>query len=232
MYDKTSHLYDLLYEKGLRKDYATEAAMVASLVPDARTLLDVACGTGLHLQHLSQQFDCAGIDLDEGMLAIARERCPGVPLTVADMVDFDLGRTFDAVVCMFSSIGYARTEDRLRRSVATMAAHLNPGGTLVIEPWQQPESWIVGHTHMLIVDEPDLKLCRMSVSGQTDGCSVMEFAYLVGTPDGIEHLTETHTMGLFTWDQYQDALELAGLGDVVVQTGGGPMGRGLLIGRV
>ena len=51
------------------------------------SLLDVACGTGRHLAHFSQELECWGTDIDEGLLAIARDRCPTVHFEVADMVE-------------------------------------------------------------------------------------------------------------------------------------------------
>ena len=72
-------------------------------------LLDVACGTGLHLSYLKQHFQVEGLDLDERLLAIARQRNPGIPLHHADMTAFNLGRTFDVVICLFSDIGYVKT---------------------------------------------------------------------------------------------------------------------------
>jgi ubiquinone/menaquinone biosynthesis C-methylase UbiE len=230
MFDKTARYYDLFYEHGLGKDYTAEATMVAELLPGATTLLDVACGTGLHLQHLRTRFECTGIDLDEGMLAIARERCPDLPLVHGDMIDFDLGRTFDAVICLFSSIAYVRTPERLQQAVATMVRHLAPGGTLLVEPWLTPEMIKPGHVGTLHVDLPDLKMTRMNSISVADGISTLHFHYLIGTATGIEHLVETHETGLFTWDEYRDAFERAGL-DTTVETEGGPMGRGLLTGR-
>ena len=75
----------------------------------SRRLLDVACGTGLHLSYLTYRFQVEGLDRDEQLLAIARQRNPEVPLHHADMVDFALGRTFDVVTCLFSAIGYVKT---------------------------------------------------------------------------------------------------------------------------
>ena len=53
LFDKSVHLYDLAYSF---KDYAGESASVRNAVharvPQARSLLDVACGTGKHLEHL------------------------------------------------------------------------------------------------------------------------------------------------------------------------------------
>ena len=56
VYDKSARIYDLLYTGTGIKDYATEAAELNQIItqacPAARTLLDVACGTGAHLTHL------------------------------------------------------------------------------------------------------------------------------------------------------------------------------------
>ena len=231
MFTKTSQYYDAVYERGLGKDYVAEAAMIADLLPTAKTLLDVACGTGLHLQHLATRFDCTGVDLDESMLAIARERCPGVPLHVGDMTDFDLGRRFDAVICMFSSVAYARTEDGLRRAAARFADHLEPGGTVVVEPFLTPDAWEHGRVSLQNVELPDVKVSRMALgTPEPDGAMRVDFHYLIGTAEGITHEVEHHALGLFNWEQYRKAFEDAGL-DVTIDRTGGPMGRGLIVGR-
>src|SRR3712207_7289123 len=46
------------------------------------------------------------------------ERYPDVRFHQGDMTDFDLGRRFDVVVCLFSAIGYVLTEERLRQTLA------------------------------------------------------------------------------------------------------------------
>ena len=113
MYERSdAAIYDAM-NRGAGKDYGAEAAAVTEAVlarrPEARTLLDVACGTGEHLSHLRHRFEVEGLELSEHMAAIARTKLgPDVPIHAGDMRSFDLGRTFDAVTCMFSSIGYAR----------------------------------------------------------------------------------------------------------------------------
>ncbi|MEJ7803674.1 MAG: class I SAM-dependent methyltransferase [Candidatus Limnocylindria bacterium] len=142
MFDKSAELYDLFYNW---KDYRAEAEKVRELVaarnPHARTLLDVACGTGSHLVHLRDWYTVEGIDLDPGLLTVAARRLPEVTLHEADMREFDLRRTFDVVTCLFSSIGYVETTDGLSRAVEAMTRHLAPSGVLIVEPWFAPSTF-------------------------------------------------------------------------------------------
>jgi SAM-dependent methyltransferase len=225
MFRRSAALYDPLY--ATFKDYAAEVDRLRELIGKRRTLLDVACGTGKHLELLREHYDVAGLDLDPELLAIARERLPGVELHEGDMTDFDLGKQFDAVVCMFSSIGYVRSEDRLRSAIAAMARHLEPGGVLVVEPWLTPEVWVDRHVGAVFVDEPELKIARLNLGQREDNVSIFDFEYLVGTPDGIERFTEHHELGLFTVQQYLEAFRAAGL--EADHDSEGPMGRGLYI---
>jgi SAM-dependent methyltransferase len=127
VFTESAHWYDR-FQAG--KDYAGEAERITGLIrdvqPRARTLLDVACGTGGHLSYFRRVFTCHGLGLDGGLLEVARQRLPDVPLTRADMTGFDLAQRFDAVTCLFSSIGYTASVAGLRAATGVMANHLNP----------------------------------------------------------------------------------------------------------
>jgi SAM-dependent methyltransferase len=228
MFNRSARLYDAIYSF---KDYPAEAARVHDLVearaPAARTLLDVACGTGTHLAELRRWYEVEGVDLDPGLLELARERLPGVPLHEGDMTELDLGRGFDVVTCLFSSIGYVRTRDGLNRATAALARHVAPGGVLVIEPWFEPGGWEAGRLDAQFVDEPDLKVVRMNTTEPAGDTTAFELHYLVGTPDGIESFTERHELGVFSREEHVEALRAEGLS--VEYDPEGLMGRGLYI---
>ena len=230
MFSRSARLYDAVYAS--IRDYPREAAGLDRLIqerrPGARTLLDVACGTGAHLEHLAGHYEVEGVDLDPEMLSVARERLPDATFHEADMASFDLGKRFDAVVCMFSSIGYVKTEERLEQAVASMARHLEPSGVLVVEPWLSPEAWNDRHVGAVFVDEPELKLARINIPQREGDVSIVDFNYLVGTPDGVEHFTERHELGLFTIEQQLAAFRAADL--EAEHDPEGPMRRGLYIG--
>ncbi len=232
MFTRSAAFYDAIYA-AMGKDYAHEAQLVHAFIQQHKrspgtALLDVACGTGNHLAALQAWYQVAGLDLDARILAIARRRCPGVRFYRADMVKFDLGKRFDAVTCLFSAIGYARTAARLRRTLQTLAHHTAPGGVVLVEPWILAGKFEAGHVGAILVDQPALKVARMNTSRRHRGLSSLRFHYLVGTRHGVTHFTEDHTLGLFTHDAYLGAFRSAGL-DVSYDPDG-LIGRGLYIG--
>lgn len=215
MFRTTAHIYDLIYA-GAGKDYAAEALALHEIVrtrrPSARSLLDVACGTGGHLVHLRRWYHVAGVDIDAGMLAEARKRLTDVPLIQADMRTFELSDRFDAVVCLFSSIGYMQSTDELRAAVGRMAAHLTPGGVLVVDGWVRPDQWIEpGTVHAESTGGTDIAAARVGRSRREGRKTYLELHHLVATLDGIEHLVDHHELTLFEPEDYEDALFRAGL---------------------
>lgn len=231
----TAEIYDIVYG---HLDYAGSAVAVENIIRShnagASSLLDVACGTGRHLEVWRDRFArVVGTDIDEGMLAVARSRLPDVALHRADFTEFDLTERFDAVTCMASSIGYADTEERLDAALATMASHLGLGGVMVVEAWLTPLSlgppWVRAH----VVEEPDrviLRTSRIHYRGNDDGgVTDLEFNYLVTTIEGSRLITEQHRMGVYTPERYIEAATRAGLA-ATFDPEGSPFGRGLLVG--
>lgn len=230
MFTKSARFYDAMYSF---KDYQKEAialheTITSHLASGGNVLVDVACGTGKHLQEFKKWFDVHGVDLDTDLLAIAAENIDKERLHEGDMRTFELGFQADAITCLFSSIGYMTTLEDMGRAIQNMARHLKPGGVLVIEPWLYKEHYKSPHLHMLSVDEDDLKISRISQGRREGDVSVIEFQYLVVTHDEVFRESEKHELGLFDQADYQQAMEGAGL--VVDYDPIGPMGRGLFLG--
>lgn len=219
MYDgEYAEIYDLLM-RHRGKDYAGQAADVGRIVferaPSARSILDVACGSGLHLQHLAPQFDrVRGLDLSAEMVRLAASRIPGLDAEPADMREIDLGERFDAVLCMFA-VPHLQSPDELATAVAAMAAHLNPGGVLVVEPWFAPEQFRSGYVAEDVARDGDRTVHRLTHSRACPGepgRMRMVLHYVDAAPrTGIRTATDEITMSLFTAEEFENAFRSAGL---------------------
>lgn len=214
-YSASAEIYDTIYAEVV--DYPVSGRLLKWIVdernPDARTLLEVACGTGAVLAQLIDRFEVSGLDLSDEMLEVARAKLPDVELRRADMTTFEWGSTFDVVINMFSSIGYMTDLDALHAAYERMVAHLNPGGVLVCEAWLTPDAFQQGFVGGLAVGDPTFRVHRVNNSWLEDEgrVSVMDMHHLVGRPEGVDYFVERHRMGLFTTEEHLAAIRAAGI---------------------
>ncbi len=110
-------------------DVHGEANLVASL--GRRSVLDAGCGTGrLAIELARRGLGVVGVDLDAEMLAVARDKAPLIRWVEADLVDVDLGCTFDAVVAA-GNVMIFLTPGTEGAVLANLARHLEDDGLLV-----------------------------------------------------------------------------------------------------
>jgi ubiquinone/menaquinone biosynthesis C-methylase UbiE len=232
MYGRRAEYYDAIYAW---KDYAREADAVherlSSLgIADGGSVLDAACGTGAHLVHLARWYRVSGFDQSPSMLAIARKKAPAATLVQAELAQFAVDPV-DAAVCLFSSIAYLESVERLRASAACFARAIRPGGVLLVEPFVTPDKFTAGAIHMHTFDGPDLKLCRMSRASRTGDVAEIDFDWLAlargAEPDRFH---ERHALWLMSSEVLLDAFHAAGF-DASFDENGLMPNRGLLIGR-
>ncbi len=136
-------LYDLIYAE---KPYDSEALFVHQClqrygVGSVSRLLELACGTGSHALALEKfGYEITATDYSEDMLAVAKEKArlkgSQVRFSLQDMTDLSVpGGLFDAAFCLFDSIGYVATNQRIRQVFRGIQKHLKPDGVLVFEFW-------------------------------------------------------------------------------------------------
>ncbi len=119
-------------------DIHGEADFVMSFAPES--VLDAGCGTGRVAIELGRRGVYAvGADRDSSMLAVAKaraaelsEQVPAVRLSfvLADLVDLDIGATFDVVV-MAGNVPLFTERGTEARLVASVARHVRAGGVLI-----------------------------------------------------------------------------------------------------
>jgi SAM-dependent methyltransferase len=214
MYRDLAAYYDRIYSW---KDYRGETARVVALArrfgpSPAHRWLDVACGTGRHLGYLRRRYEVTGVDLSRPMLREARRRLPGVRLVAGDMRSLDLGERFDVVTCLFSAIGYLRTEADLVRAFRTFARHLVPGGVVLIAPWIGPREFRPGRVSLDIYQDESTKIVRGGFGARRGEFSRITFDYLIGeTGRGFRHVREVEVLRMTPPARLRQLLATTGL---------------------
>lgn len=97
-------------------------------------ILDVGCGTGRVLAELAQAgHKGTGIDISEPMLEYAQTRHPELQILYGDMRTFDLGKSFDIVICVGSTFTYNLSNADVHASLANFRKHLQTRGLLILD---------------------------------------------------------------------------------------------------
>lgn len=217
-----STYYDALYVNG--REYAPEAAKVKELlakhgVPSRADLLVLACGTGGHIPYFKDDYNVSGLDLSEDMLDLAREKFPDIRFHLGNLIDFELPTEFDAMICLYGSIGFVKTVDNLRASMKRIATHLRPDGLALITPWSTVEDF----QNLIVVDaadQPDLKIARMEqVRLKEPKIVEVTFHHLLGKNNEVTYHKQSMEIGLFSREEYISAMTDAGLKVVEIYRG-------------
>ncbi|MER3433571.1 MAG: SAM-dependent methyltransferase [Leptolyngbya sp. ERB_1_1] len=163
--------YDLLYRD---KDYIVETEFIHQLInayaPDAKTILELGCGTGIHASLLTKRgYKVCAVDLSETMLEQARYRAQqlyhssAIEFVQGDIRTVRVERSFDVVISLFHVFSYQITNADLQAAFATAKDHLNPGGLLIFDCWYGPA---------VLSDRPTVRVKRL----EDDAISVTRIA--------------------------------------------------------
>ena len=212
LYKKFAGYYDRIYEN---VDYREEAAFIKWAIENHREcegkkLLDVACGTGTHASILARDFQILGVDINDEMLRIAREKVPNARLIPADMKELDLGEKFDAVICMFSAIHYNTTYSELEKTLKNFYNHLNDGGVVVFDFGLNKENWIEGLVSVDTMVEENMKLARICQSHLEGTIFNANFVFLVKENGKLDFDIDQHQLGVFEMEKTVEIMEKIG----------------------
>jgi demethylmenaquinone methyltransferase / 2-methoxy-6-polyprenyl-1,4-benzoquinol methylase len=145
MFDRIARVYDRMNSvmtAGMHHRWRERAADLARVGP-GDSALDVATGTGdLAIELGRRGVDVTGLDFSDGMLAIAREKAPGIRFEQGDALALPYADgEFDAATVGFG----ARNFSDLRAGLAEMARVTRSGGRVVVleitTPQRPPLSW-------------------------------------------------------------------------------------------
>jgi ubiquinone/menaquinone biosynthesis C-methylase UbiE len=150
-------------------------------------VLEVGCGTGRNLAFLSRAVGpdgrVYGIDISEGMLAIARSACEkyaltNVTLIRSDASEYELPERVDGAIF---SLSYAVMRDR-KQALRNAWRQLKPGGRIVMLDAKTLSGFVGRTTHRLLS-----LILRLTVLGNPDLNQVADVRELTGRVE-VENL--------------------------------------------
>ena len=130
-----AEVYEAFFVPALFQRWARPVA-AAARIKSGQNVLDVACGTGALTREIAERVGseggATGLDINAGMLAVARQKCPSIEWRQgeAEVLPFNDNR-FDAVVSQFGLMFF---RDR-KQAIEEMARVLRPGGRLAVAVW-------------------------------------------------------------------------------------------------
>lgn len=133
-------IYEEFFLPALFQEW-TERVARAARIQSGDRVLDVACGTGALARtvaaHVGPSGSVAGVDINEGMLAVAARKSPRIDWRhgPAEALPFD-SASFDAVVSQFGLMFFEDRETAIRE----MHRVLRPGGRLALAVWDTLEN--------------------------------------------------------------------------------------------
>jgi len=218
---RTEYLYDLFYPSVRGLTYDQEAALFHKMIrkhqPRAKQILDIACGTGGHAAALSKYYRIVGVDCDKASLKRARKRISSASFYEGDMMDFELADTFDVLLCLGSSIGFAQTLKCLHTILNNFRKHIAADGLLILEPWMSPDHWESGKMDVHTFKTTSLSITRMTHYGMENDLSQLTHDYIIERHGETERVKEQYKLGLFRNSDIEEALAEVGFQMVGVE---------------
>ncbi|MCC7071720.1 MAG: methyltransferase domain-containing protein [Deltaproteobacteria bacterium] len=211
MFTEYSRVYDLIYRD---KDYPGECDFLEQLFTrfgpkPTRSLLDVAAGTGSHALLLAQRgYQVTALDLSPEMAAIAERKLAAhgapLPLSIRGGISMTslppLDRRFDAVLCLFSSIGYLTEDGQVEAFLDSAKGQLADDGILVIDFWNGI-TCLRDYSPVRVKSGADDTLSVTRISETTlspmDGVAEVRFRFLMNVSGSHREHAEVHRVRYF-----------------------------------
>ena len=212
LYEKYASYYDRIYAY---VDYKGESKFINWAVNKHKTsvgneLLDVACGTGSHALILKNNFNITGVDINENMLKIAREKVSEVDFIKGDMKKLEIESKFDVIICIFSAIHYNTNYSELESTLTNFYKHMENGGILIYDLSFNTDNWIEGIVSVDTVAEEELKIARICQSRLENGIFNANFIFFVKDKGEFDFDIDEHKLGVFEIDKVNKIMEKIG----------------------
>jgi SAM-dependent methyltransferase len=224
IFDKYADYYDLLYED---KNYKEESAYIEQIIKkhsqNAKTILDLGCGTGTHDFILTEKgYHLTGLDNSETNIQKARLKTsslglnsPTIKFIKSDIRNARLNETFDVVISLFHVMSYQTTNSDLISALTTAKEHLKPGGLFIFDCWYGPAVLADPPTvRIKNVENENISVTRIADPEMRPNDNIVNVNYRILIKDKatcrVEEIHETHSMRYLFNPEVEEMLHRTG----------------------
>jgi SAM-dependent methyltransferase len=224
-FQKYSQYYDLFYQD---KDYEAEAVFVDKIIkshlPNAKTILEFGCGTGLHASKLvAKGYQVHGVDSSDQMLAKAQKNRAALSAQAAESISFSKGdiralrisKKFDVVIALFHVISYLPTNADISKAFECARRHLRKGGIFLFDCWYGP-AVLTDRPQVRVkrIENDRIRVVRIAEPEMVENSNMVDINYQVFIEDkakgGLEVVEETHRLRYLFKPEVVHLLDAAG----------------------
>lgn len=215
-----AELYDLFYAE---KPYLEESEFIHHCLQtygnDVKTVLELACGTGTHALMLEELgYEISATDYSSDMLTQAQRKGKSsnsrVKFQLKDMRNLETPQNkWDAVICLFDSIGYVATNKNIQDVLNGVRRQLNPGGLFIFEFWHAA-AMLKNYDPLRIrrwpiPDGEIVRISETSIDYTLQLCSVIYTIYELMNNGSYQTITETQINRFFLVQEMAQFLKLS-----------------------
>ena len=179
---------------------------------DYHTVLELASGSGVLAGILKKQGkEVTASDISKEMKEVDTNNFDGEYL-ILNMIDFDLHKKYDLILCVCDSINYLYDEE-LEQMFKSVYKHLNDGGRFIFDMHNPKRLKEFDEEYIEEGQIDENVYYQWTINSDTFDRTVNEH-FTFYTPEGM--IQEQHTQNVFEVDDVKNKLENVGLESEVV----------------
>ena len=179
---------------------------------DYHTVLELASGSGVLAGILKKQGkEVTASDISKEMKEVATNNFDGEYL-ILNMIDFDLHKKYDLILCVCDSINYLY-EEELEQMFKSVYKHLNDGGRFIFDMHNPKRLKEFDEEYIEEGQVDENVYYQWTINSDTFDRTVNEH-FTFYTPEGM--IQEQHTQNVFEPSVVKEKLESVGLESEVV----------------
>lgn len=216
-YRELAKYYDLIFQE---KNYRAESEFIRKIVgkrmPTAKSVLDVGCGTGNHLNLLLGKFDILyGVDLNPEIIKEAKKKSRKITYLVGDMANFLIDWKFDVITCLYSVFNYNLSDKDARKTLRNIKKHLKKNGLVIFALYTPHNTDAKISLHVGKNKRVQIAKINQCVYDPKTCFEICSFLVLIKAENRFDFFVEKgHKYRIYEVDEFSNLLAETGFADI------------------